>query len=390
MSNIWSENKYVNLTINVLLFLMATNFLHYGYLLLPIVCLIIFIDNKYKFKVNNVNVFIILCLFGVTFLVFSYKLGFYCLFGMFLPMAYFIGSNVKDKNEEKVKNIIYILTFGMSVHVLLNFGCDLVLRGAEMFTRNSHLDIWTLDDYSTTQTATNYVFIIGIMYYIFIYENSKKIKYIYLFLYSMLMIYNLALGRRTPILLSVISIIISIIFDLMFNKNKDKKIKSFIIIVVSLFIIIFGYGLYYFFNIYNPWEWRSELSIFHKLFFFGLDSNRLNILLDAIKIAPQHLWGGQEISTLFDINVHDLWMDTYDYAGIIPFLLLVIYSIYCLIKFISIINNKKLSNSFKLLIFVLFVCITIQMFLEPIITGSPILLMCSIITLASIESLNTK
>lgn len=386
MENIWSKNKYVNTTINILLFLMASNFLHYGYLLLPLICLILFIDNKYQFKTNNIKMFILLSMFALSFYVFSYKLGLYSFIGFFLPMVYYIGSNIKDINEEKVKRIIYILTFGMATHVLLNFGYELIIRGIEIFTRNSHLDFWTKEEHPTTQTSVNIIFIISLIYYTFVYETNRRIVKKYAVLLLLCMIYEIALARRTTLFVLIISIIISIFFDKVINKNSIMKFKKVIIAIVIITVL----GLLYYLFLYNPWSHRQSLQIFNKFFFTGIKTGRLDIFIRAIKIAPKHLWGGQEISTLFDINVHDLWMDTFDYAGIIPYILLIVYSIYCLINMIYTFRNNGLSKSFRLLAFVLFVCITIQMFLEPIITGSPIFLLCSILVFASIECLNSK
>ncbi|MBQ2582778.1 MAG: hypothetical protein II577_02635, partial [Erysipelotrichaceae bacterium] len=95
MERIWSENKVINLAVNVLLFLIGINFLHYGQLILPVICLLLFIDNKLQFKVNSPMTFIVLCLFAISFYAFSYKMGFYSVMGFTLPMAYYIGSNIK-------------------------------------------------------------------------------------------------------------------------------------------------------------------------------------------------------------------------------------------------------------------------------------------------------
>lgn len=386
MKNIWSENKYVNTTINILMFLMATNFLHFGYLLLPVICLLIFVNNRYKFYVNNLSVFVLLCLFGISFLLFSYKLGIYCVMGLFLPLAYYVGSNIIEINEKKIKYIIYLLMFGMITHVLLNFGYELLSRGFEMFTRNSHLDIWTLDEYPTTQTAVNYVFLFSVIYYIYVYEDNKKVKNMYTVLLILAMIYEIALARRTPIFILIISALLSLIIDKMINKNNSKKFRKIIIFFVCVLVL----GILYYKFIFKPGTYRHNLSIFNKLFLFGLDPTRINIFIEAIEIAPQHLWGGQEISVLFGINVHDLWMDVYDYAGIVPCIILIICSVYCFIKLFEILKNKQLTRQFKLLVFVLFVVITMQMCLEPIITGSPIFLLCTIIAFSSIECLQAK
>lgn len=392
MESIWSKNKYINMIINVLLFLMATNFLHFGYLLLPIVCLLLFVDNEFKFKINNIKIFILLCLFGLTFLMFSYKLGFYCLFGFFLPMSYFVGSNIKEINEENIKKILFLLIFGMGVHVVLNFGYELATFGIETFVKVSHFDFWTHDKVSTTQTATNYVFMLSVLYYVLIYEKNRNIKISYFILFVLMMIYELAIARRTPILLIIGGFILSLIVDIAFVKNKDRKVRNISIIFIGLCIVAIIVSIIYIASVYNH-EWYFDENVptlFRKFYFFGVGTSRIDIFIEALKIAPQHLWGGQEITTLFDINVHDLWMDTFDYAGIVPYILLIVYSIYCFIKMIFVLKNNDLSKSFRLLIFILFICIAIQMFLEPIITGSPIFLLCSMLIIASIERLNSK
>ena len=69
---------------------------------------------------NSPMTFIVLCLFAVSFYAFSYKMGFYSVMGFTLPMAYYIGSNIKDPSEENIKKIIYLFAISMGIHVILN------------------------------------------------------------------------------------------------------------------------------------------------------------------------------------------------------------------------------------------------------------------------------
>ena len=184
MENIWSENRKVNRLVIALLFLVSMNFMHYAQIILPVICLILFIDRHFRFKVNNIWVFISLCLFGLTFYIFSNKNDLYCFMGFFCPMAYYIGSNMLEADEKKVRMMIYLLAFGMIFHVLLNFGYDLCIRGIKIFRRNSHLDIWFGDEYPTTQTAVNYTFIIGSIYYIFMSFSWKSNHNMCYYIYS--------------------------------------------------------------------------------------------------------------------------------------------------------------------------------------------------------------
>ena len=137
----WSIKKDVDDTIIVLLFLTAINFLHLGQLILPLICIYVFISNGYKFKVNNIVTFLLLCLFGITFFVFSYKLGFYSIMGFCFPMTYYIGSNIKKTDEKNVKRIIYLIAFSMALHICLNFVVDVVVDGADFFNSINHYDV---------------------------------------------------------------------------------------------------------------------------------------------------------------------------------------------------------------------------------------------------------
>lgn len=387
MNNIWSENKKVNIAVNILLFLMATNFFNYGQLLLPIICLILFIDNKYKFNVNNIRTFIILCLFGITFLAFSYELGLYSFIGLFLPMAYYIGSNIKKVNEENIKHLIYLLTLGMGTHVLLNFGTDLFQRGPQCFKRNSHFDVWTQGEYPTTQTSILYIFIIGIVYYVLIYENNKRFRKILLSVFVLMMLYEVALGRRSPFLILIAAAYVAMLADMLIMKNRNKLMLTIIyisiacVIVVLLMIYLFKHG---------PYDVRmliERISIFRKFTWFGFESGRLNIFGQAMKLAPYHMFGGKEISAIIEWDIHDLWFDTFDYAGIVPFVILVLHSVMSTFVFVKFYKNRSISREFKFFISTLFGCIIFQMCIEPIMTGASIFLLSSVIVFALLERL---
>lgn len=382
----WSLNEHIDNTINALLFLLAINFLHIGQFLLPIICLIIFIDNKFKFKVNSILLFALLCLFGITFFAFSYKTGFYSTMGFCLPMAYYIGSNLIKTDEKSIKNIIYILTFGMACHVVLNFVFEIFIDGADLFNSISHYDVWTGGYISTTSTATNAIFLISLIYYLLFKEKDKTIKIIGISLFVLIAFYNFALGRRTPILLTAICMIVSLIVDMFFGKTNKSIIKNLVrilvIIVAVLLLIIFIYQ----FNILNFREVINNLGLIKKFADYGLQVGRIDIFFKAIKLLPSHLWGNREIFNILGIQIHDLWFDTFDYAGIIPFVLMVIRSLLALRTLIHLFRNKNISSDFKTFIFALFFAITIQLFLEPIMSGSSLFIIIVVLIEALLEN----
>lgn len=381
----WSTKKYIDLVINCLLFLVAINFLHYGQLFLPVICLILFIDNKFSFKVNNWLTFLILVLFGISFFIFSFKLGFYSTMGFCFPMAYYIGSNILKNDKKTIKKVVYILGFGMALHVGLNIIADFSLDGLNMINSVSHYDIWTQSKVPTTSTAVLTVFVISLLYYLLIHEDSKKYRILGITLFVIVMIYDLALGRRTPIIMVLICLLVSLFLDACIFKNKKINFKPAIVAFISFGLIIVLFALIYFLNLFGLKEYIDNFGIVKKFVEYGLDTGRLDIFFKAIKLMPEHLWGGQEIHDILGIQVHDLWMDTYDYAGIIPFALLVTHSIMFVVTFVKVLKSKRVSNDFKLFISSLFFAITLQLFLEPIMSGSSLFIIDTIIVEACIE-----
>lgn len=397
MNNMWSDKKYINITINILLFLLAVNFMHYGQLVLPIICLILFIDNKFKFKVNDWKIFIILCLFAISFFAFSYQLGFYCVMGFCLPMAYYIGSNLKNKTEENIKNVIYIVAFGMATHMILNFCLEIYFFPDDLvhiFTKIRHYDLWLyllLPEKTgdivynnawikTTCTAMFYLPILSCALYLIRYEKNKISKYIGILLFVISTIYSFALGRRTSVLMFGIVVIIELMIEFFNAKNRKEFYKYFLYLLCPIILV----ALMYVFNIFNLRTFINNSQLMLKISTFGLNPDRLLILFKTLKYYPQFLWGGQNISNIVGLQVHDIFGDIYDYAGIIPFILFIIYYVVTAISIYK--TTKILKKQYLYIIIPLIVCIMIQFMLEPIMTGNSIFLICSILCLSSIQN----
>lgn len=382
----WSTNEHIDSTINCLLFLLAINFLHLGQFILPVICLLILISNKFKFKVKSWTNFIILVLFGLSFFFFSFKLGFYSTMGLCLPMAYYIGSNIQRKDEKSIKKLVYLLGFGMGTHIVLNFLTDLAIDGFDFISSISHFDIWTGDIVPTTATAVCSIFVIALLYYFITREDNKTYRNIGIVLVVLIIVYDIALGRRTPLLMLALCLAVSFIFDkFIFNHSKDVNKKPLLYVIITIVSIIVIFALIYSLNLFGLKDIISNFGIVKKFIEYGLDTGRLDIFFEAIKLMSNHLWGGQEIHDILGIQVHDLWMDTFDYAGIVPFILLVCHSILFVISFVKIIKSKHISSDFKLFISILFFAITIQLFLEPVMTGSSLFIIIVIIIESALE-----
>ena len=107
--------------------------------------------------------------------------------------------------------------------------------------------------------------------------------------------------------------------------------------------------------------------------------------MESLKYVPVYLWGGQMISSRVGIQMHELWMDIYDYAGLPSYVLMVAYSLIYAFDAYKVIKKDSVDKPFRLLLLSFVFCATCIMFLEPVMTGSSLYLICVIIvgTMAS-------
>jgi len=369
----------------VLLFLTAINFLHYGQLILPIICLIVFIDHKLRFEVNDPVVFILLCLFAVSFYAFSRK-DFYCVMGFTLPMAYYIGSNIRHPSKENVKKIIYLFAIAMGCHLLLDLLRDLILRGPEkVMHASTHYDIWTNEKISSTLISVELDLLIGCFYYLLMHEKDKKIKLISIFLFIVGMGYCLIMGRRAPILMFFLAVFFGFLFD---KTVSEKQRKIFFVSMGSLIAIFIVFAAIYSFDLFGLKAVLDHFYIFEKVS-RGLMDSRLGIYREAFKLLGKYPWGGQQISSSIGIQIHELWLDVYDYAGVITYLLLLGYTFFFVKGYYKGFTRSK-GSSFTSLCASLFVCFTIQMFLEPVMTAASLFLLITIMIGTMIERIDDE
>lgn len=107
-------------------------------------------------------------------------------------------------------------------------------------------------------------------------------------------------------------------------------------------------------------------------------------------MMPLYLWGGQNISGILEIQIHDLWLDIYDYAGIVPFILMIVFTIFEAISFIKLLLNKKINNNFKLLLIGVYTSCLLQAMLEPLMTGASIFLICMILMFSTTDEFSAE
>lgn len=388
MNNIWSDNKYINAAVNVLFFLMGINFLHYGQLILPIICFLLFIDRKLKFEVGSPLTFIVLCLFGVSFYAFSEK-NFYCVMGFTLPMAYYIGSNIRHPSEENLKKLLYLLSVSMAFHVIANSIFEYIVHGPHgFFMSTTHYDFWTREKISNTATAINIDFLLGVVYYLMFHEKNRRFRVFALVVFALSMFYLLVIGRRTPVMMLMLCFGFSFVYEAFVLKSASEKLKkAFYLLMTMAFGFVLLLILAYSLNLWGCKDFLMEYHLFRKFSDGFINDERFRLLSGAVRLMPEHLFGRQEISQILGEQVHDFWIDIYDYAGIVSWALMLCYSFFFARDAVRFYRCEKIHNDFKIFMTGILTVIVVQMFLEPVMTGASLFLICGIITHGLLERL---
>ena len=262
----------------------------------------------------------------------------------------------------------------MCAHLLLNFYYDYTVLGSELLLRNSHYDFWTRGYVAANTTSVNLIMIISAIYYILFFEKDRRLRITGIVLFFAALSYDLALGKRMPIFIMVLCLVLCVLFDIVFVQKNKKFILVLVIPALGLILLL----VLYFINFLGLKDIMDDIRLVIKIKAGFFDFDRVKILLWALPYFPKYLWGGQKISSAIGIQIHELWLDVYDYAGLPSYILLMIYTFIYLRDIWNVLKKASVSKPFKLLIVSFVFCAACVMLLEPVMTGSSLFLICVI------------
>ena len=86
----------------------------------------------------------------------------------------------------------------------------------------------------------------------------------------------------------------------------------------------------------------------------------------------KNLWGGYYFKNSIGA-MHNLWMDTYDSVGIIPFVILILYTISIIINLLNLYKNKQIIKESKIMLLGVYIVFMILFMTEPILESGPLM-----------------
>ena len=385
--------KNMSRIIYVLLFLFSLNAFNESSLFLALLFAFIVICDKGKLYIpSNDRIFFVLLLFSVAFFVFSAQNGVRTgLPAVGCPMAYYIGLRLQNNKletlraEKQLRVVTLLLVAGMTCHAVVNFIYELIRFGG-INSGGIHYDFFSLGaQTSATGAATYLTLFAGVVFYLIIESNSLKKWIAGILLLVVAVAYDMILGGRTFFALIGISFFLSMVVFIWGQKNDAKKLRAFgktFLILLALVIVAMAVYFRYQDRIIKLFE---STYLFHRISYasqsqsqdllsFFKSSNRGNIRNRYIALMFDYPWGGRKILNAVGMYAHELWLDVFDSAGIIPFILIWIVTLQITCSNFKYILKKDVLIKNRVLIAGITASVTTQFFFEPVLTGCRALL----------------
>lgn len=380
-----SKNLFLSfsfVTLSVLLFLSSLNFLNrYFYFLFLAFFIFFFFNNK---SISFTPTIVVLFFLSISFVLFDTIVvdSFLSAIKQFVyPLSYLLGLNcikcstygyaeTKETTEKLFLSFTFIISVGILIHIILN-----LILNWDANERNM-LDFWIGNISSATSNAALFCFGIGCLPAFFLNKTIKPLKIFAVASLIFFIVFALMLAVRTFFLLFAITFLCVFVYYIFSTNNKAQSLKTFLIVllIIVLLVVLFQN------NIFGIKESFENTNFFER--FFGNHStmdidedSRLSNKSRYFAIMGNFPWGGGHIrDELNGAYAHELYLDTYNRAGIIPYILLIVFVFGSTFRAFRLVASKKFSILTNCLILGLFISINIEFFIEPVIEGMPWLL----------------
>ena len=354
-----------------LLILVGMDFMN-QYKIIAMAACVIFLVLKVRFVVN-VD-FLWLMLFAASFTLFS-PAGdrvFTSLIAPFIfPLAYCVGFNflpTDDQNlsEKNFRTAVITVSMGPFIHFILNFLYNL----GKDIERNTY-DFWSKDILSATGQATLALMMLVVSIVMLFTNVRGRTKVLSVLVVLAIFIYNLMLAGRTLFVMLLLIFAVSLLFLIAKGNKKSKKYKTLLIIVLITLALVVLYNV----NLFGVQD-AIESSNFYDRFFGRLatedieEDSRMDRKIFYIENFSRSFWGGINLRPICGY-AHDIFLDSYDEAGIFALIAIIAFSISVVMRLIRCITSKTLKFETQQLILGMYVAILAQFMIEPIIQGMP-------------------
>lgn len=337
---------------------------------------------------------LVLILFSITFYLFAafsdqfFSPAKYLMY-LFLPVLFYLSGVLiaKNSNLQSLLNILLLLTVSIAAIPLLSVIKDILINGFITIIRG--VPLIGSGDEIVNATFINACFVpiisgAGLILFKCNTTFDRQYKSILFILFAIVFILLFRIGSRTGLVLSALSFLLALLSNL---KRITRKRLTFIIIFSAIVIAFIIYYTTLNNQILLVFDSRMNSDV------YGVDTvgGRSQLWSYYLSKIFDYPFGGIPKSPfLMNSYAHNLWIDTARTTGLIPFIILIIFSTlvikdsWWLYKHI---DSNRFAFSAILLCQIL---ILTQFFTEPILEGAPMLFMFGCFTFGMVKSLKNN
>ena len=150
----------------------------------------------------------------------------------------------------------------------------------------------------------------------------------------------------------------------------------------------------FYLNVFGLKTMVESTAFYNRFFGSGamslISDSRFEIKGEFMELILDYPFGGYNLYGIVGLHAHDIYFDTYDQAGIIAFIALIMFMVASWIRLYKVLKCKMLSFETKQLVLCEYAVLNLQFCLEPILQGIPILFISYCIVDGSVTALLRK
>lgn len=298
----------------------------------------------------------------------------------------------RSPNPKSFMILIVVLSSGMFLHGLLNIVAYVRSDYAVLYNYyRQSVDFWRGELVNVKSTEMLYTFATGVGLGVLF--TSYKARYKVLAVVALILSVAHTVFMANRALLLIFIIILLWRFCCWFADMRVSPVKKTIIILIGLLLLsvlvllialnVAGIGDA-FFNLKIVQRFTSDLELtrFDVWDIFFEDFAFLGHMFGGKLLTHNAEWG----------YLHNMWLDVYNVAGVVPFLILIILTVRFIVSFIRFNQVMKAGNkkNERIVFQSLLIAILLNMMIEPIIEANPYYFLMTLMFLGAMEGYTYK
>lgn len=279
-----------------------------------------------------------------------------------------------EERSAKVISVIKTIANAYAAFVLVTIAYS-IMKGQFAVTRNP-LNIWT----GTLRAATHFgtMSLIPLAYglYLIISARQKVLNKYGWILILFVCLVAIITGSRTALFLVPIGLIIAYFANIKMQGEFTKKHLNQLlgaIILLALATVAFSLNAFGLRTLFYKSQLGQRYLLGHAPTM--AEDGRWKNTVFFFENISKSLWGGGYTRTNVG-NIHNVYLNVFDLSGIIPFGLLIIFTIMVIRDYKRMQKNESVDNSTALLLLLIGALTFVQLLLEPVMESVPVMFWC--------------